>query len=351
MRRHLPMIVLVPLILLIALPAVAQEDEEYLYIEGDLDQDPEAVVELAPPPPGLPIDGPWRRFTWDPGYAPIPINQTPFLVNATTPVVLKITDSFINDDRFRVSDNMELLGLTSIPLSPGDHWIDGLPPHLRDIAFHSPRWSSGAFRLCPGEHRIRLRNMYNQHDGGGAGFIRVITDPKPNPICDLIEAVEFIEAKADVLEAKADVFEAKADALEVKADALEVKADALDAQVVDIKAELVDVKAEVVVIAADLAMAREERITYACMTQEWVAKYFLPASKGGIITEVRDLVTQRVADIAAVGEDTFGAESTISQGNSKLNRGQYKQAYQKYCVALCRASVRNTEVAACGYWD
>ncbi len=343
-------VLLACLTMVIVLPAVAGDECKPPGCRplepGDVDYSLSVTKAL-----GVTVDGPWTPFFWPSGTADIPIDENPLTFTATNPVVMQITDVNINDDRFRVVANGDLLGFTSDPVNPGTGPFITDP----DLAFHSVFFTSGEFRLCPGDYEIDLFDVLDQTEPG-VGYIRVFTDPTST--CGVLEDIANLEAKADVFEAKADALEAKADALEAKADALDaqvvdIKVELVDvkAEITDIKAELVDVKAEVVDIADDLAMAREERITYACMTQEWVAKYFLPAAKGGIITEVRDLVTQRVADIAAVGEDTFGAESTISQGNSKLNRGQYKQAYQKYCVALCRASVRNTEVAACGYWD
>ncbi len=377
--------VLVTVAALVAMPAFAQQGEALEARPGDLNDGGTVPVLLAVP---LPQDSAWHAFHWNPGPAPNPIIENPLVFDAGGAVFLDVTDSFVNRDRFRVYDDGVLLGETSAPVAPGAYSNAG----QADYNFGSPLWSSGTFNLCHGEHRIELFDLVGDSQTG-AGFIRVRPDPGSTVICQLVEDVTNLEAKADLLEVKADelqidvdglpveITEIKAELDEIKNEAQEIKDQLADvkAEVMDHKAELVDVKAEVaaivqqlvgiddkldqilndmadvkaelVAIAADLARAREERILYACMTKQWIATYFLPAARNGIITEVRDLVTQRVADIAATGKDTYGAQTQINQGNNKLSSGKYDQAYQKYCVALCKASVPAAHVSDCSNWS
>jgi hypothetical protein len=113
-------------------------------------------------------DGGWRSFGWF--NAPNTFNiEGPFTFTEAKTVQLKVTDAFINGDRFAVYDSGTLVGTTSKPGTSGK--ANTSDP---DVAFQDPAYSSGTFWLTAGQHSITIKTT-EVADGWthGVGFLRV----------------------------------------------------------------------------------------------------------------------------------------------------------------------------------
>jgi len=99
------------------------------------------------------VNSGWQSFSWS--NAPGAFNsEGAFTFSSTTPTTLKVTDSFIDGDRFDVFDNGKLVGTTSVPAN--DHRdIRGKP----NVAFKSPFFSHGTFTLPAGSHSLAFETI------------------------------------------------------------------------------------------------------------------------------------------------------------------------------------------------
>ena len=123
------------------------------------------------------VNSGWAEFTWFNG--PGTLNQEgPFTFNSAFPTLLKVTDGYLDGDRFEVLDFGLSIGLTSVPTDDGSTANNNY-----DFAYGNPLWSSGAFPMAPGPHSISIRNI--QIPVGypeGAGALRVDLIPEPSAL-------------------------------------------------------------------------------------------------------------------------------------------------------------------------
>jgi len=69
-----------------------------------------------------------------------------------------------------------------------------------------------------------------------------------------------------------------------------------------------------------------------------VALYALPASQGGYINMVRDIVTSTIVNEVAAGQAVNGdGQEDLAEGNDALAAGKYEQAFQLYAEAYRHA--------------
>jgi hypothetical protein len=69
-----------------------------------------------------------------------------------------------------------------------------------------------------------------------------------------------------------------------------------------------------------------------------IALFQLPASQGGYLETVRDIVTTTVVNELAAGQTLLaGAQANLAAGNDALAAGQYEQAYTLYAAAYSQA--------------
>ena len=123
------------------------------------------------------VDGGWQAFSWTSGPGVWDLEGA-FTYNVASPTDLKVTDAFIDGDRFEVYDGGLLIGTTSVPANDGAQ-ISGDP----DGAFADARWSSGEFLMAPGAHSITLKTIQIANGfPGGTGYLRVDTIPAPGAI-------------------------------------------------------------------------------------------------------------------------------------------------------------------------
>ena len=124
----------------------------------------------------LTVGGGWLPFTWN-GAGSVWNNEGAFTYTADSWTSVKVTDAFLDGDRFEVYDGGALIGTTSIPTNSGASIGFGY-----DAAYSDPRWSSGEFLLAPGSHAITLLTILNPFEGGGGGLrADIAADPIPAP--------------------------------------------------------------------------------------------------------------------------------------------------------------------------
>ena len=69
-----------------------------------------------------------------------------------------------------------------------------------------------------------------------------------------------------------------------------------------------------------------------------IALFALPASQGGYLETVRDIVTSTLVNEVAAGQKIIGnADEDLAAGNDALAAGHYEQAYQLYAAAYRHA--------------
>ncbi len=69
-----------------------------------------------------------------------------------------------------------------------------------------------------------------------------------------------------------------------------------------------------------------------------IALFALPASQGGYIETVRDIVTSTIVNELAAGQRINGdGEEDLSEGNDALAAGKYELAFQLYAEAYRHA--------------
>jgi hypothetical protein len=72
-----------------------------------------------------------------------------------------------------------------------------------------------------------------------------------------------------------------------------------------------------------------------------VALYQLPDSQGGYLEIVRDIVTEDIQKLQAVGQRVGNALHFLDLGNTAFSQGSYKLAYKNYLHAYNAASSPN----------
>ncbi|MBP8910221.1 MAG: hypothetical protein KBI32_01810 [Phycisphaerae bacterium] len=124
----------------------------------------------------LTVDGGWQEFWW--GFDQDAWNdERAFTFLSDSWTTLKVTDIGTDFDRFEVYDLGVWIGTTSVPAGT-DTWTDNF-----DQAFASPLWSSGEFRLEPGEHAITLFASVNPFQMGRGGLrVDIAAVPAPGAI-------------------------------------------------------------------------------------------------------------------------------------------------------------------------
>lgn len=111
-----------------------------------------------------------------------------FYLDTWLPVVLRISDAFVSGDRFSLYINGTMIGNTSVPV-PNSAFYTANP----NEAFINANYSTGAWILPRGLHRITIKTLLNADASGAAGsgstaFIRADVNPrvkcgKCRPLC------------------------------------------------------------------------------------------------------------------------------------------------------------------------
>jgi hypothetical protein len=112
--------------------------------------------------------GGWHSFAWFNGPGTYNV-EGPFTFTDNNTMRLKVTDAFVNGDRFAVYDFGALVGSTSKP-DTGTKAATNNP----DEAFQSPAYSFGTFLLSPGEHSLTIKTTAVATGWThGVGFLRI----------------------------------------------------------------------------------------------------------------------------------------------------------------------------------
>ncbi|MDE3091221.1 MAG: hypothetical protein KGJ80_17775 [Chloroflexota bacterium] len=122
--------------------------------------------------PPITVGGGWVPFSWSHCGQPVD-DQGAFTFTSSGVAALKVTDAFIDGDRFRVYDGGTAIGDTSVPVDDG-----ATIGSNADGAFASTKWSHGTFLLAPGSHSITIQTIaYATGFCSGGAYLRA--DPGP----------------------------------------------------------------------------------------------------------------------------------------------------------------------------
>lgn len=104
----------------------------------------------------------------------------PFTFTSTTNVIVKVTDLYLDYERYDVLDFGSPIGTTSVPGRRGVNIVNNSP----DSAFASTLWSHGAFMVGAGSHSIRIRLLTTgPGDVSGLAYASIRVDmPSDTPI-------------------------------------------------------------------------------------------------------------------------------------------------------------------------
>jgi hypothetical protein len=123
----------------------------------------------------------WTAFSWTKGPG-VFNDEGPFSFTTTTPATLKVTDAFLDGDRFEVYNDKTLIGTCSKPTDTGTFVGDP------DQAFLDPHFSHGTWTLNPGSYALRFKTIeiasgapdgeaFFRVDGGGGGGTGNVPEP------------------------------------------------------------------------------------------------------------------------------------------------------------------------------
>src|SRR5262245_6144308 len=96
----------------------------------------------------------------------------PWTFSSPAAVLLTVTDAFSAGDQFEIFDFGISLGLTSLPVGPGNCGADPVP------CLADPSISSGVFSLVAGNHSITIVPVLSP-SGGGSGYFQAAPVPEP----------------------------------------------------------------------------------------------------------------------------------------------------------------------------
>jgi hypothetical protein len=123
-------------------------------------------------PPPITVGGHWTFFNWS-GTPPVVNLDGPFTFSNSSSMLLKVTDAFIDGDRFGVYDNGALLGNTSVPADDGTQIGSDC-----NAAFANPKYSHATFTLAPGSHSVTMVTIAGATGfTSGSGCVRVDLGP------------------------------------------------------------------------------------------------------------------------------------------------------------------------------
>jgi len=125
------------------------------------------------PLPPITVGSPhWTFFNWS-GTPPVVNSDGPFTFSNSSSMLLKVTDAFIDGDRFGVYDKGALLGNTSVPADDGTQVSGDC-----DAAFANPKYSHATFTLAPGSHSVTMVTIAGATGfTSGSGCVRVVLGP------------------------------------------------------------------------------------------------------------------------------------------------------------------------------
>jgi len=147
----------------------------------------EGNAEVVSSPIPLPANGTWyysgvRLATIGPdgqgGWMNAPSQAELWLIDATDPVVLSITDAWVTGDRFEVYLNGNLVLTTpAVPFEQQPEIQPDTPGPVPfqnqtalDSAFAAPRYSSGAVLISSGFHLLNIKDISFPPGAGAAGL-------------------------------------------------------------------------------------------------------------------------------------------------------------------------------------
>lgn len=105
----------------------------------------------------------------------------------TQPVILWVTDAFLNGDRFEIRDNDVVIGVTPAVAAIGGCGDDPT------LCFGNAATSYGAFSLLPGDHSLTIVPL-DIYDAGSAYF-RVAELPEPSTFALVLGALMLLGAQ------------------------------------------------------------------------------------------------------------------------------------------------------------
>lgn len=126
----------------------------------------------------LPTDGSWTEVDFDgPGSALYDLGSldTSFSFNLNQNSVLRIVDAGFSGDRFSISANGSLLGLTSAPVQQD---AAAEPVFDAAAAWHDSHFSKGSWNLGAGSYTITGLATLSPFSGG-FGYMSVTAVPEP----------------------------------------------------------------------------------------------------------------------------------------------------------------------------
>ena len=125
--------------------------------------------------PGIVVDAGWTSFLWY-GTGIVFNAEGPIRFSTDGPTTLRVTDDFCTGDQFRVYDNGVELGVNKQGRQQGRPTFDVEQnpggAHDPGDVFADPKWSSGIYRLAPGDHEIVIQVVENPW-GMGRAYLRV----------------------------------------------------------------------------------------------------------------------------------------------------------------------------------
>lgn len=136
-------------------------------------------------------------FFWS-GSAPVDASDGPFTFALSAPGCVSVTDDFLPGDRFRLTDDGEVIGSTP-RVAFGDPQTDDVEQGPA-AAFADPTYSSATFGLDAGLHSIAIE-IIESPATGGRGYIRV--DEAGSPLCTggHVYTIETLPSNGTLLDA------------------------------------------------------------------------------------------------------------------------------------------------------
>ncbi|SFB17395.1 VPLPA-CTERM protein sorting domain-containing protein [Poseidonocella pacifica] len=129
----------------------------------------------------VPVNGGWVRFNF--GDVGSSFSGEPFTFTLAQSGKLKVTDAFLDGDRFEIFNFGTSLGFTSVP----DYDEVDVGRDF-DAAFAEPRWSSGTWALGAGSYSITGLVTLSPYEHGAAALM-VSTVPVPAALPLLVAAL------------------------------------------------------------------------------------------------------------------------------------------------------------------
>lgn len=174
---------------------------------------------------------------------------------------------------------------------------------------------------------------------------------------EMNERMNVMQASADRVEAdvlavsgQVAVVQLGVDEAQSSLDTLDAKADVLEDKVDSIADHLTELDAEFAGFREQLDLAHQIDLENACLMKKRLRVLYLPEALGGIQEQVAAMAQSAIDDVAASGESTWNAQSSLDYAETMNLVGRYKEAYKKICTAYCLAVSTSAEANRCSQW-